>query len=118
VVVRGDGRGRELGVPTANLETENPLLPAHGVYATRTQVEGTWHPSVSSLGVRPTIGDDKLTVETFLLDGPRELYGARLTLAFVKWLREQRKFETLDALRTQMLRDCDEARRVLAGSQK
>jgi riboflavin kinase/FMN adenylyltransferase len=113
VVVRGDGRGRQLGVPTANLEPVNPLLPALGIYATRTEVAGVWHPSVTSVGVRPTIGDNKLTVETFLLDGDYELYGARLRLAFVKWLREERKFDTLQALAAQMRKDCDDARAAL-----
>jgi riboflavin kinase/FMN adenylyltransferase len=115
VVVRGDGRGRELGVPTANLETANALLPADGVYATRAQVDGVWHPAVTSVGVRPTIGDGKFTIETFLLDGPRDLYGARMSLAFVARLREQRKFADLAALAAQMTVDCDAARKILEG---
>lgn len=117
-VVRGDGRGRQLGVPTANMQTGNPLLPAYGIYATRALVDGVWHPSVTSVGVRPTIGDNKLTVETFLLDGQYELYGEHLGLAFVKWLREERKFDDLAALKTQMLRDCDEARKTLGEGQR
>jgi riboflavin kinase/FMN adenylyltransferase len=112
-VVRGDGRGRELGVPTANLETPNALLPADGIYVTQTCVRGIWHPSVTSVGVRPTIGDGRHTVETFLLDGPHELYGERLRLAFVKWLREERKFADLGALTAQMTADCAQARDVL-----
>jgi riboflavin kinase/FMN adenylyltransferase len=117
-VVRGAGRGRELGVPTANLATVNPLVPAHGIYATRTQVGGVWHASVTSVGVRPTIGDNQFTVETHLLDGGRDLYGTRLKLAFVRWLREERKFPDLAALVAQMRRDCDEARAVLAEGQR
>ena len=113
-VVAGDGRGRALGVPTANLSVVNPLLPAHGIYATRTRIDERWHPSVTSVGIRPTIGDNRLTVETHLLDGSRDLYGARVSLAFVRWLREQRKFDDLAALTVQMLADCDDARRVLA----
>jgi riboflavin kinase/FMN adenylyltransferase len=112
-VVQGDGRGRELGVPTANLATENPLLPAHGIYATRAQIAGVWHPAVTSVGVRPTIGDNKLTVETFLLDGTHELYGTRMQLAFVQWLREERKFGNLQALTAQMRLDIEAARAVL-----
>ena len=112
IVVQGDGRGRQLGVPTANLETKNPLLPAHGIYATRAEVNGVWHPAVTSIGVRPTIGDNKLTVETFLLDGNYELYGTRMQLAFVQWLREERKFENLEALTVQMRRDIDDARAI------
>lgn len=115
-VVRGDGRGRELGVPTANLATENPLLPAHGIYATRAEVGGVWHPAVTSVGVRPTIGDNKLTVETFLLDGTYDLYGTRMQLAFVQWLREERKFENLEALTAQMRQDIEVARAILIES--
>jgi riboflavin kinase/FMN adenylyltransferase len=64
------------------------------------------------VGVRPTIGDGKLTVETHLLDGARELYGARLRLSFVRWLREEVKFDDLGALRDQMARDAEDARQL------
>ena len=75
-----------------------------------------WHPAVTSVGVRPTIGDGKFTVETFLLDGPHELYGEPLTVAFVNWLRAERKFDDLRALVAQMALDCDDARSVLVKS--
>ncbi|HUF46936.1 MAG TPA: bifunctional riboflavin kinase/FAD synthetase [Vicinamibacterales bacterium] len=113
-VVRGDGRGAGLGCPTANLETSNELLPALGIYATIADVDGVRYPAVTSVGVRPTIGDGRLLVETHLLEGGRDLYGARLRVAFVKWLRAERRFETLDALSAQIARDCDEARQVHA----
>ncbi len=108
-VVRGDGRGRTLGCPTANLATENDLMPADGVYATIAALDDTWHRAVTSVGVRPTIGDDRRTVETHLLDGDYDLYGRRLRVLFVKWLRDQARFDTLDALRTQMAQDCEAA---------
>lgn len=114
VVVRGDGRGRELGCPTANLDVAEALLPAFGIYTSIAIVDGVSHPAVASVGVRPTIGDGRLTVETHLLDGPRELYGARLRLAFVKWLREERRFDGLDALKVQIAADCADARAMLA----
>ena len=113
-VVRGDGRGRELDMPTANLAPENPLLPAHGIYATRAEVNGIWHPAVTSVGIRPTIGDNQLTVETFLLNGTHELYGTRMQLAFVQWWRGEQKFEDLAALKAQMHKDAEQARVVLA----
>ena len=112
VVVRGDGRGRELGFPTANLRTSNELLPAHGIYATIAIVDGLAHRAVSSLGVRPTIGDGQYTVETFLLDGYHDLYDKRLRLAFVKWLRAEAKFDGLEPLREQMTRDAADAVRL------
>ncbi|MFI5177067.1 MAG: bifunctional riboflavin kinase/FAD synthetase [Vicinamibacterales bacterium] len=108
-VVTGDGRGRTLGFPTANLATTNELLPAFGIYATIAIVDGVHHRSVTSVGVRPTIGDGRVTVETFLLEGSPDLYGARLRLAFVQWLREERKFDGLEPLRVQMADDCAKA---------
>ena len=114
VVVHGDGRGRELGCPTANLDVGQALLPALGIYVSVATVEGVGHPAVTSVGVRPTIGGGPVTVEAHLLDGPRDLYGARLRLAFVSRLREERKFDGLDALKEQMTLDCADARSVLA----
>jgi riboflavin kinase/FMN adenylyltransferase len=114
-VVHGDGRGRELGVPTANLATENALIPAKGIYVTRAWVDGGWHPAVTSVGVRPTFGGGPLTIETFLLDGARDLYGARIKIAFVKWLREERRFDSPEALQTQMAADCRDALLIHAG---
>jgi riboflavin kinase/FMN adenylyltransferase len=111
-VVPGDRRGRELGFPTANLVSGNELLPAYGIYATIATIEGRCHPSVTSVGVRPTIGDGKLAVETHLLDGARELYGARLRLSFVRWLREEVKFDDFGALRDQIARDAEDARQL------
>ena len=108
-VVRGDGRGRTLGCPTANLATENELLPADGVYATIAALDDTWHRAITSVGLRPTIGDGRRTVETHLLDGHYDLYGRRLRVLFVKWLRDQARFDTLDALRTQIAEDCEAA---------
>jgi riboflavin kinase/FMN adenylyltransferase len=117
LVVHGDARGRELGVPTANVRPENALLPAHGIYATRTEVAGAWFPSATSVGVRPTIGHGLVTVETHLLEGGRDLYGERIQVAFVQRLRDEMKFDSLDALAAQMQRDLADARRVLADRQ-
>jgi len=113
-VVAGDRRGRELGVPTANLETRNALLPAFGIYTTLGIIDGIAYPAVTNVGIRPTIGDDRVTVETHLLDTSLDLYGRKMSVAFVKWQREEAKFDSLDALRVQMLADCDAARRLLA----
>jgi riboflavin kinase/FMN adenylyltransferase len=115
-VVHGDGRGRDLGFPTANLDVVNELLPAYGIYATLAQVDGVWRPSVSSLGVRPTIGDGRLTVETHLLDadGSLDLYGRTIRLAFVKWLRAEERFDGLEPLTAQIAADCVQARALFA----
>ncbi len=108
-VVHGDGRGRTLGMPTANLATNNELLPAYGIYATIAIVGGRHHASVTSVGVRPTIGDGRVTIETHLVGGGRDLYGAPLRLAFVQWLREERAFDGLEPLKVQMHADCAQA---------
>ena len=109
-VVHGDGRGRDLGCPTANLESANELLPAYGIYASVAIIGGRQHAAVTSVGIRPTIGDGRLTVETHLLDGSFDLYGRPMRLAFVQWLREELKFDSLDALKDQIASDCAAAR--------
>lgn len=114
VVVHGEARGREIGFPTANLQTTNELLPAFGIYVTLALVDGVYHPAVTSVGVRPTVSaGGPVTVETFLLDGQHELYGKRLRLAFVKWIREEVKFDDLSALKAQIALDCAKASEIL-----
>jgi riboflavin kinase / FMN adenylyltransferase len=109
-VVPGAGRGRSLGFPTANLRPDRPpLLPA-GVYACQAVVEGTPHPAVVNIGVRPTFGEGALAVEAHLLDFEGLLYGSRVRLAFVARLREERRFPGPAALREQIARDVAAAR--------
>ncbi|MCU0256828.1 MAG: bifunctional riboflavin kinase/FAD synthetase [Vicinamibacterales bacterium] len=110
-VVAGDGRGRTIGVPTANLATDNELLPPNGVYVTLAVVDGVARPAVTNVGVRPTIGEGGTpTVESHLLDFDGDLYGRALRLAFLQRLREERRFEGLEALRARIAADVAEAR--------
>jgi riboflavin kinase / FMN adenylyltransferase len=112
-VVRGAGRGREIGVPTANVATENELAPPTGVYATFLTVDGVVHPSVTNIGMRPTFADvDKPVIETHLLDVDRDLYGSTVRLSFVQRLRDERAFPDVDALKAQIEADCRSARRL------
>jgi riboflavin kinase/FMN adenylyltransferase len=112
-VVRGAARGREIGFPTANLQTANELVPPAGVYATTAAIEGIAHPSVTNIGMRPTFGDvDRLQIETHLLDVQRDLYETGLRLSFVQRLRDERRFPDVDALRAQIEADCRAARRL------
>jgi riboflavin kinase/FMN adenylyltransferase len=113
-VIGGDGRGRDLGFPTANLLTRNELMPADGIYATMAILAQTYHQAVSSIGIRPTIGDDRPTIETFILEGRHEVYGAPMRLAFVKWLRPQMKFDDLAGLQAQITRDAAAAADLFA----
>jgi riboflavin kinase/FMN adenylyltransferase len=111
LVVRGDERGRTLGFPTANLCTDNELLPPHGVYATTTTVDGVVHASVTNVGVRPTVDSSgQPRIETHLFDFERDLYGARIRVGFVQRLRDERRFEDLESLRVQIAADCTRAR--------
>ena len=116
LVVQGDGRGRQLGFPTANLRTDNELVPANGIYASIAIVDGAAHAAATSIGVRPTIGDGQFTVETFLLDGRHDLYGKRLRVDLVLRLRPEMKFESLDALVAGMTADVARVRALFAAT--
>jgi riboflavin kinase/FMN adenylyltransferase len=114
-VVHGDQRGRTIGFPTANLCTENELLPPHGVYATTITIDGIIRASVTNVGVRPTVDQaGPTTVETHIFDLERDLYGVAVRVGFVQRLRDERRFESLDLLKAQIAADCGQAR-VLFG---
>lgn len=117
VVERGDGRGREWGFPTANVAVpEDILLPADGIYAGwYERPTGECVPTAISLGRRPTVYEAQphRLLEAHLLDWEGDLYGETAEVRFVERLRDERKFESVDALLDQMHRDCDEARRRL-----
>jgi riboflavin kinase / FMN adenylyltransferase len=113
VVVPGAQRGRVLGFPTANLSTENELVPPTGVYATAAEVDGTRWPAVTNIGVRPTFeAAGALTIETHVLGLTRDLYGARLSLSFIQRLRDERRFADVDALKAQIDADVRRAARL------
>jgi riboflavin kinase/FMN adenylyltransferase len=110
-VVAGDARGRELGFPTANLRTGNEMVPANGVYATIARTADGFQPAVTNIGVRPTFdGGGAVSIETHLLRGGRDLYGAHLRLYFVQRLRDEQAFVSADALRARIDEDCREAK--------
>ncbi len=112
-VVEGQRRGRELGFPTANLETANELIPPHGVYATTLEVDGIVHAAMTNIGVRPTFADGTAaTIETHVLGFDGDLYGRTVRLAFVQRLRDERRFDDLDALKTQIEADKRRAERL------
>ncbi|MDW8107990.1 MAG: bifunctional riboflavin kinase/FAD synthetase [Armatimonadota bacterium] len=114
VVVRGDQRGRKLGYPTANLVPVAPLItPAEGVYACRVQLEGTSYPAAVSVGKPPMFENARGRVEAYLIDFPdNDLYGRVLTVQFLKRLRAQQVFDSIDALQRQMARDVEHARLI------
>lgn len=114
-VAHGDERGRELGYPTANLVPDPAFVtPGHGVYAARaTTSTGRTHPAAVSIGVRPTFvtGRGEL-IEAYLLDFDGDLYDSRLEIAFLKRLRGEKRFDSVDALIAQMAIDVDAARDI------
>jgi riboflavin kinase/FMN adenylyltransferase len=113
VVARGAGRGKGLGFPTANIGTENELVPPSGVYATTLTIDGVVFPSITNIGMRPTFGDvDHTVVETHIFDVDRDLYDTSVRLSFVQRLRDERAFADVDALRAQIEADCRGARRL------
>jgi riboflavin kinase/FMN adenylyltransferase len=112
-IVEGRRRGRELGFPTANLRTNNELIPPHGVYATTLTVDGIVHAAITNVGVNPTFGvTGTTTIETHVLHYDRELYGRQVQLGFVQRLRDERRFDDVDALRAQIEADCRRAERL------
>jgi riboflavin kinase/FMN adenylyltransferase len=121
VVVRGDERGRTINFPTANLESVAELIPPDGVYAVRAdrrEHDGLFHPlarGVTNIGVRPTVGGIKRTIETYLFDFADDLYDAGLRVHLVARLRDEKRFSSLDELKAQIGRDVAEARAKLAG---
>jgi len=110
-VMRGDRRGRTLGFPTANLCTDNELLPPHGVYATTVRIGDIVHASVTNIGTRPTVDHSGRTVvETHIFNLDKDLYGQFIRVGFVQRLRDERAFESVDLLRAQIDADCRRAR--------
>lgn len=113
-VVPGHGRGRLLGFPTANLESGNEILP-EGVFITETVRGRTVYPSLTSIGTNPTFGPHPLSVETLLLDFRGSLYGAGITVRFLRRIRPTRAFSGPAALTARIRRDVEEARAWFAG---
>jgi len=113
-VIRGEARGRQIGFPTANLGGVEQLLPPRGVYAVRATVAGAVFPAVMNLGQRPTFTSNGVdSLEVHLLDGGRDLYDTEIKLTDFAWLREERRFAQVDALKAQIAKDVNAARRLL-----
>lgn len=117
VVVRGDGRGRQIGVPTANLELVEPVaVPARGVYVVTARVDAEPVPGVANVGVRPTFDGEAELVEVHLLDHDEDLYGREVQVRFLERLRGERRFDSVDELVDQIGRDVDAARAHFASA--
>ncbi len=109
-VVSGERRGRDLGFPTANISSRTEVLPLDGIYATLFHCGAQRYLSASSIGTNPTFGDGPRTIESFLLNFNGDLYGEPVKLYFVKRIRAEKKFASVDALVAQMRQDVAQAR--------
>jgi len=115
VVQQGDRRGRELGYPTANMVLGDYLRPRYGIYAVRVTLDdGSEHPGVASLGIRPTFSPPQELLETHLLDFDGDLYGRKIEVGLHAFIRDEKKFDDLDALVAHMKDDEAQARHLLA----
>ena len=114
-VVTGHQRGRGLGFPTANISTRTEVIPLNGIYATMVEIGAERRLSVSNIGVNPTFGTGPRSVESFILDFDHDIYGEPLKLYFVKRIRPEKKFASVEQLVAQMHNDVKSARAIFDG---
>lgn len=106
LVEHGNGIGNQIGFPTANISlSNNKKLPMSGVYAACVKVDEASYKAVVNIGTNPTVGNERLTVEVHILDYQDDLYGCEIEVAFVDFIREERKFDSLQALQEQIAKD-------------
>jgi riboflavin kinase/FMN adenylyltransferase len=115
-VVRGRERGRTIGFPTANLANETECVPPDGVYATRVILADGAYGSITNIGMRPTFAEEARTIEAHIFDFDRDLYGQRIKLELIERIRPERKFDSAEALRSQIALDLSRAREILAAA--
>jgi riboflavin kinase/FMN adenylyltransferase len=112
-VIHGIGLGTKLQIPTANLSTENDLIPRRGVYITRLRVDGGVWAGVTNIGFRPTVNTEEgaaLSIETHALDFNQDIYGKRIAVEFLVRVRDERRFASLDELVARIRKDKENAR--------
>ena len=110
-MIYGRKIGRKIGVPTANLVIpEGVVVPKFGVYACRVELEGKPYCAVANVGTRPTVGGHRVTVEPWILDFEGDLYGKSITLEFHRYLRAERKFDSLEELRAEIQKNAAQTR--------
>lgn len=108
VVVRGKGIGRTIGFPTANIQPKTPekIIPKSGVYAVQARTNtSSWMPAILNIGTNPTIGNNQQTIELHIPHFDENLYGQQVSIVFVRYIREERKFLNIDSLREQIKQD-------------
>ena len=113
-IVQGDGRGRQIGFPTANIEPGAQLCPPNGVYAIRAKLVNRWLDGVLNIGIRPTFDGTKFQVESHLFDFDEDVYGETIEIFFIEKIRNERKFSDIQTLVQQIHRDIAVAHEILA----
>jgi riboflavin kinase/FMN adenylyltransferase len=111
-IKEGERRGRKLGFPTANLDTNWEIFPKRGVYVTWAQLDNERFKSITNVGMRPTFGENQLLIETHIIDFKRDIYGKTMKIEFIDRLRDERRFESVDALVAQISKDAERAKEV------
>lgn len=114
IVVKGDGRGKGLGFPTANIAPKHSIIPANGVYAVRFLVRERFYDGIANIGMRPTFDESRLTIEVHVMDFNEDIYGEEIYLYFIGRIREERKFRSPDDLVRQITSDIRTAKDMLA----
>lgn len=114
-IVRGHGRGKPLGFPTANIAFHAELLPACGVYAVKAKLDGRDLAGVANVGGKPTFGDDEISIETHIFDFDELIYGKDLKVSFIDKVRDVRTFPSTEELVGQIARDIETAKQILGG---
>jgi riboflavin kinase/FMN adenylyltransferase len=117
LVVSGFKRGRTIGYPTANVELDEPskLLPGNGVYCTRTHIGNEKFYSMTSIGVRPTFGDNEIrTFETNIFNFDRDIYGERISVEFLAYIRDEMKFNSVDKLVETIMFDEQKSKEIIS----
>lgn len=113
-VIKGKGRGaRFLNIPTANIETEYELIPAEGVYAVQVDLDGLLYGGVMNIGKNPTFGENQLSLEVHILDFSRDILGKKISVYFLKHLRNERRFPDVNSLKEAIIHDIDSARETI-----
>ena len=113
-ITHGKALGRTVGMPTANLCVTEGIIPKAGVYATRIKVSDEWFLAVTNIGNRPTVDEKQdVTIESFILDFERDIYGEDVILEVLEYLRPIQKFSGLDAVFAQVKKDAEKAKKCL-----
>ena len=117
-VMKGDQRGRTIGVPTANLKIDEYIQPNHGVYAVRAQVmnksaKGKNYKGIANFGVRPTFDKNKPLLEVHLFNFNLNIYNSSLKVEFIDFIRKEKKFSGIDSLKNQLIIDISKAKKIL-----